>query len=120
MASSGLESLTGDVEPRNRLGKRSTRQELTLESQCSSSRQSQSSVKKESAEGGTRRQQVKVCWEQEADLVKHIINPDAKGKWAQVLLPDIAVLLYHGVAVFRTLGRWPASVRMWGLQDGRI
>lgn len=38
------------------------------------------------------------------DLVKHIVNADAKWKWSQVLLADVAVCGYHGTAVFRALG----------------
>lgn len=40
----------------------------------------------------------------EPDLVKHIVNADARGKWPQVLPADIVVLGYHGIAFFKALG----------------
>lgn len=40
----------------------------------------------------------------EPDLVKHIVNADATWKRLQVLLANIIVLRYHGIAFFKALG----------------
>lgn len=45
-----------------------------------------------------------MCWEEEPDLVKHIVDTDAHRKRSEVLLADVAVLGDHGTAVIRALG----------------
>lgn len=111
-ACGSFESLTGDVEPRNCLGKVKAR-EGTLLSQRTSSWLSHSLVISE----------LRLDWIQEPnrlvreetrwvrtqcgerpDLVKHIVDADATGKWLQFLLVDVAVVGYHGTTFFRALG----------------
>ena len=47
------------------------------------------------------------------DLIEHIVDADATGKWLQLLLIDIAVLRYHCTTFFRALGEQLACARMW-------
>lgn len=53
-----------------------------------------------------------------SDLIQHVVDADATGKWLQLPLVDVAVLRYHRTAFFRALDEYLVCATTWRKEEG--